>query len=279
MNPSGGNSDKNEDQKAFGLGSFYSPFPGLPGNDDVNRMNSSIHSNNRGSIHNMFWRSPLGGNIGFPLDSPLAMLIRPRNRDTPLNLGINSPVFANNPGSYHRLEYNAPLFDYNNRSQEVSQVMSSLDEDSIDSNRGTKLPKNDPKKVVILNKDLKVESIKDMTIEHVAPFRPENMFDDLKHSVHNSESRAPIIGKPQIVDAQQQNYAEEVKKSEAPPSDMPLPRKKKTKLSKKKRSKSWDEEAAKQEQLRRKMQEKRRGSLAVRKDVVNKTLLRSMKRL
>lgn len=71
---------------------------------------------------------------------------------------------------------------------------------------------------------------------------------------------------------------EEAKKLAEPPSEMPLP-KKKRKLSKKKRSKSWDEEAAKQEQLRRKNQERRRGSLAVRKDVVNKTLLRSMKRL
>ena len=60
---------------------------------------------------------------------------------------------------------------------------------------------------------------------------------------------------------------------------MPKPRRKRTKLSKKKRSKSWDEEAAKQEQRRRDTIEKRRGSLAVRKDVVNKTLLRSIKRL
>lgn len=58
-----------------------------------------------------------------------------------------------------------------------------------------------------------------------------------------------------------------------------MPKKKKKKLSKKKRSKSWDEEAAKQEQQRRQNMEKRRGSLAVRKDVVNKTLLRSIKRL
>lgn len=60
---------------------------------------------------------------------------------------------------------------------------------------------------------------------------------------------------------------------------MPQPKRKKKKLARQKRSKSWDEEAAKQEQKRRENASKRRGSLALRKDVVNKTLLRSIKRL
>lgn len=60
---------------------------------------------------------------------------------------------------------------------------------------------------------------------------------------------------------------------------MLMPRKKqKKKLAKKKRSKSWDEETAKQEQQKRQTSENRRNSLASRKDVVNKTLLRSIKR-
>lgn len=59
---------------------------------------------------------------------------------------------------------------------------------------------------------------------------------------------------------------------------MPRNKKQKKKLAKKKRSKSWDEETAKQEQQKRQKIESRRNSLASRKDVVNKTLLRSIKR-
>ena len=172
--------------------------------------------------------------------------------------------------SFHGLEYNQPLFEYANRSQEVSQVMSSLDEDSVDSN---------PKKIInqrlnpkgttlILNKDLEVESKQEVTIENIEP--EKSMFGDLI-------AKQVIVGKPQIEEEVIQRKLEESKREI--PFDMPKPKKKKQKLAKKKRSKSWDEEAAKQEQLKRKNQEKRRGSLAVRKDVVNKTLLRSMKRL
>lgn len=278
MNPE--NKDKLNDDgiKPFGFGSIYSPFLGNNLGDDQNRNNLSVYSNNRGSIHNMFWRSPVG--FGFPNESPLAWLIRPRNRDTPLNLEFNSPSFAQNQISFHGLEYNQPLFEYANRSHEVSQVMSSLDEDSVDSN---------PKKIInqklnpkggtlILNKDLEVESKQEVTIENIEQDKSANMFGDLESKP--SAFTGVALKKPQIEDEVKQRKVEE-KKVEVKqiPFDMPMPKKKKQKLAKKKRSKSWDEEAAKQEQLKRKNQEKRRGSLAVRKDVVNKTLLRSMKRL
>ena len=190
MNPSSAaNSDKNDEQKPFGFGSFYSPFPGLPGNDDPNRILPSIHSNGRGSIHNMFWRSPIG-QFGLTNESPLGCLIRPRNRDTPLNLNLNSPAFAHNSGSFHVLEYNAPLFDYNNRSQEVSQVMSSLDEESVKSSKPVLTKPSDPKKTVILNKDLKVESIKDMTIENIGAGKNQHIFEDLTaNTVQTSQQK------------------------------------------------------------------------------------------
>ena len=85
MKPSSDSKDnKNEEQKPFGFGSFYSPFPGMPGSDDPNKLLPSVHSNNRGSIHNMFWRSPIG-QFGLAGESPNGFMIRPRNRDTPLN--------------------------------------------------------------------------------------------------------------------------------------------------------------------------------------------------
>jgi len=195
------------------------------------------------------------------------------------------------------------LFDYNNRSHDVSQVMSSLDEDSIESNKHYKQGVNanaykefDPfysntlsrassrvnsnGAALIFNKNLQLDSIKEMTIENIAPGKSHNMFNDF-----NSKSEVKqniVIEKPQIAEELQKEKElreqEEAKRALEAPSEIQKPKKKKTKLGQKKRSKSWDEEVAKVEQLKRKAQEERRGSLAVRKDVVNKTLLRSMKR-
>lgn len=122
-----------------------------------------------------------------------------------------------------------------------------------------------------------------MTIENIAPGKPHNMFDDISQNKMTTPAQGGVvIEKAQIAEEikREQELALQAQQLKAEiPSEMPMPKKKKKKLAKKKRSKSWDEEAAKQEQLKRKNQERRRGSLAVRKDVVNKTLLRSMKRL
>jgi len=68
--------ERNDELKQFLFGSFYSPYPGIPGNEEQNRNGASIYSNNRGSIygsntHNKFWRSPVG-QFGLSNESPLA---------------------------------------------------------------------------------------------------------------------------------------------------------------------------------------------------------------
>ncbi|CAI2367581.1 unnamed protein product [Moneuplotes crassus] len=267
------------------FGSYHSPYVMNYGNDNsINKY--SIPSANGGSLHNYFGRSPptflMSGGM-----TPLQSLLNSQHR-------IESPQFVQgtspNFGRTHYQDLMADVNDIRNdcRSEGRSSVMSSLSEASIGDLEETK-PKEslkNPNPPTILNKNADSISHKDMTMENVHPAKASQVFEDISIQPNSIDNQAkPVIEKPQIAEELEKEKKvkfEEVKQAEEskePPAQLPKPRKKRKKLEKKKRSKSWDEEAAKQEQKRRENLEKKKGSLAVRKDVVNKTLLRSIKRL
>lgn len=269
--------DRQNDRRKPINGSMLSPFFTMGGGSN---HGNSIYSNGRGSFHRMFGNSPDGplfGGLGN--GSPFPGFIKTRNRETPV-LNFDSPAFQGGRSSYHALDLGPAIYDRENQSEILSQNLSSLSEASIENNDGEKKGletlKRAPNETLMLDKDLKPENSKEVTMENVDANQPAQAFDDLGSNV-------VVIEKPQIAEEIQKQREleaqEKAKKVQETPSQMPKPKRKRTKLSKKKRSKSWDEETAQIERKRLANQEKRRGSLAVRKDVVNKTLLRSMRRV
>jgi hypothetical protein len=170
---------------------YQSPF-NLNGGGSAYKFGFSIHSNNRGSAHGYFGRSPTDPNMGG--GTPLWNLINSQHNN-------NSPGYnlQNSPNMGAMPEFDFIDIENDRNSEDKKSIMSSLSYDSYCPERN--IVYNQTLKgnggTTILNKNLEVESKGDITIENVNPAKLQSIFDDLG-SKDTSSFKGVKIEKAQI---------------------------------------------------------------------------------